>query len=138
MSNHRLQATAERGNERGVVRNGVLPTQRGKHEDRVVGAVAPGTSPAKKIGASAFRFGLLVDRRIFDNSTPLEADHMPTPVPELIDIETLASRLGDSVRHVRRLVAERRIPYLRVGRFIRFDPDEIAQWLDSSRQPVQR
>ena len=38
---------------------------------------------------------------------------MPTAVPELIDIETLANRLGDSVRHVRRLVAERRIPYLK-------------------------
>jgi transcriptional regulator GlxA family with amidase domain len=38
---------------------------------------------------------------------------MPTAVPEPIDIETLANRLGDSVRHLRRLVAERRIPYLR-------------------------
>jgi hypothetical protein len=28
--------------------------------------------------------------------------------------------------HVRRLIAERRIPYLKEGRLIRFDPDEIA------------
>ena len=34
---------------------------------------------------------------------------MPTAVPELIDIETLAQLLGDSVRHVRRLVAEHRV-----------------------------
>ncbi len=34
---------------------------------------------------------------------------MPTTVPELIDIETLAHLLGDSVRHVRRLGG--RAPY---------------------------
>ena len=62
---------------------------------------------------------------------------MPTTVPELIDIETLANRLSDSVRHVRRLVAERRIPYLKVGHFVRFDPAEIVQWLDNTRQPDQ-
>jgi excisionase family DNA binding protein len=60
---------------------------------------------------------------------------MPTTVPELIDIETLAYLLGDSVRHVRRLVAERRVPYLKVGHFVRFDPAEIVEWLDSSRHP---
>jgi excisionase family DNA binding protein len=47
---------------------------------------------------------------------------MKEELPELIDITTLADRLGDSVRHIRRLVAERRIPYLKVGRFVRFDP----------------
>jgi len=52
-----------------------------------------------------------------------------------MDIETLAIHLGDSVRHVRRLVAEHRVPYLKVGHFIRFDPAEIVEWLDSSRQP---
>ena len=60
---------------------------------------------------------------------------MPTTVPELIDIETLAHLLGDSVRHVRRLVAEHRVPYLKVGHFVRFDPAEIVAWLDSARQP---
>ena len=60
---------------------------------------------------------------------------MPTTVPELIDIETLAHLLGDSVSHVRRLVAEHRVPYLKVGHFVRFDPAEIVEWLDSSRQP---
>ena len=38
---------------------------------------------------------------------------MSEALPELIDIDTLALRLGDSVRHIRRLVAERRIPYLK-------------------------
>jgi excisionase family DNA binding protein len=36
-------------------------------------------------------------------------------------MDELAERLGVTHRHVRRLVAERRVPFLRVGRFIRFD-----------------
>ena len=63
---------------------------------------------------------------------------MPGPVelPKLLSIDELAERLGVTQRHVRRLVAERRVPFLKVGRFIRFDPAKIATWLDSSRVPV--
>ena len=46
----------------------------------------------------------------------------------------LADHLGVTPRHVRRLIAEPRIPYLKWGRLIRFDPDEIADWLDSTRK----
>ena len=63
---------------------------------------------------------------------------MPTDLPDLIDITTLAERLGDSERHIRRLVAERRIPFLKVGRFVRFDSAEIARWIDDGRKPVMR
>jgi excisionase family DNA binding protein len=56
-------------------------------------------------------------------------------VPELMNIDQLAQRLGITVRHVRRLVAERRVPYLKVGKLVRFDSAEIAAWLDSWRQP---
>jgi excisionase family DNA binding protein len=63
---------------------------------------------------------------------------MPGPdvVPKLLTMDELAERLGVTHRHVRRLVNERRVPFLRVGRFIRFDPAKIATWLDSSRVPV--
>jgi excisionase family DNA binding protein len=56
-------------------------------------------------------------------------------LPELMNIDQLAQRLGITVRHVRRLVAERRVPYLKVGKLVRFDSGEIAEWLDSRRQP---
>jgi excisionase family DNA binding protein len=56
-------------------------------------------------------------------------------VPELMNIDQLAQRLGITVRHVRRLVAERRVPYLKVGKLVRFDSAEIAAWLDCRRQP---
>ncbi len=57
-------------------------------------------------------------------------------IPELMSIDQLAQRLAITVRHVRRLVAERRVPYYKVGRLIRFDPDEIGEWLRDRRRPV--
>lgn len=56
-------------------------------------------------------------------------------LPKLLSIDQLAERLGVSIRHIRRLIAERRVPYLKVGRFVRFDPAEIAAWLDDARHP---
>lgn len=35
---------------------------------------------------------------------------------------------------MRRLVAERRIPYLKWGRLLRFDPDDLDGWLDQARR----
>ena len=54
-------------------------------------------------------------------------------LPRLLSIGQLAERLGTTPRHVRRLVAERRVPFVKVGRLVRFDPDDIAAWLDGRR-----
>jgi excisionase family DNA binding protein len=54
-------------------------------------------------------------------------------------INELADHLGVGVRHVRQLVAERRIPYKKWGNLLRFDPDEVAGWLaDKTVEPVVR
>ncbi len=57
-------------------------------------------------------------------------------IPQLLTIDQLAERLGITERHVRRLVAEKRVPYLKVGRLVRFDPSEIAKWLRDSAHPA--
>lgn len=62
----------------------------------------------------------------------------PDTLTRLLTIEQLADHLGSTPRHVRRLVAERRVPYLKVGRFVRFDPVEIAAWLDDQRRGHRR
>jgi excisionase family DNA binding protein len=59
-----------------------------------------------------------------------------TTFPQLIDMETVAQRLGTSIRHVRRLVTEKKLPYLKIGHFIRFDERDIEAWID--RQKVIR
>ena len=56
-------------------------------------------------------------------------------LPSLLTIDQIAEQLNVSVRHVRRLVAEKRVPYLKVGKFVRFDPAEISEWLDLARCP---
>jgi excisionase family DNA binding protein len=56
-------------------------------------------------------------------------------LPRLLDIEGVAEHLGVSDRHLRRLVAERRIPYIKWGHLLRFDPDAVGSWLDSVRVP---
>jgi excisionase family DNA binding protein len=55
----------------------------------------------------------------------------------LLGIEEVAQLLGVGVRHVRRLVADRRIPFLKWGHLLRFDPIEIEAWLDEARRPAQ-
>ena len=55
----------------------------------------------------------------------------------LIDVDAVAQRLGTTVRHVRQLVTDQRIPYKKVGRLLRFDPDEIDSWVhENSKDPV--
>jgi len=57
---------------------------------------------------------------------------------ELYDIPRVAVMLDVRESFVRRLVAQRRIPFLKIGKFIRFDPDEIGRWLDHRRAEVLR
>ena len=54
-------------------------------------------------------------------------------LPRLLDVAGVAEVLGVTVRHVRRLVADRRIPYLKWGHYVRFDPDDIQHWLEEAR-----
>jgi len=65
----------------------------------------------------------------------MSANQQPANRKALLTIAEVADRLGVQVRHVRRLVAERRIPYIKWGRLIRFDPDDIERWLDGRRRP---
>jgi excisionase family DNA binding protein len=55
------------------------------------------------------------------------------PAARLIDINELADRFGVRVRYIRRLVAERRIPYIKLGHLVRFDPAEVEAWIDRAR-----
>ena len=51
----------------------------------------------------------------------------------LLTVEEVAEHLGVNVRHVRRLVQERRLPYVKWGRLLRFDPVDIATFVDEHR-----
>jgi len=69
---------------------------------------------------------------------PPTSTHDTTSHPALVDLPAIAERLGVNERHIRRLVAERRIPFVEWGHLLRFDPVEIDAWLDQARIPVGR
>ncbi len=51
----------------------------------------------------------------------------------LIDAEEVATELGVTVRFVRRLVHERRIPFHRIGRHVRFDRADVEAFIAEGR-----
>jgi excisionase family DNA binding protein len=51
----------------------------------------------------------------------------------LLTVEQAAERLGTSVRFVRRLVAERRIAYHKVGRHVRIAEADLINFVVASR-----
>jgi excisionase family DNA binding protein len=67
--------------------------------------------------------------------TPAEAPTGDRIVGTLLDIAGVAERLAVSERFVRRLVFERRIPFLKIGHFVRFDPAEIERWIAEAQVP---
>ena len=57
---------------------------------------------------------------------------------KLLTTEEAAERLNITPRHVRRLVFERRIAYRKVGRYVRFHPDDLAEYIAAHRIEVLR
>jgi excisionase family DNA binding protein len=55
---------------------------------------------------------------------------------ELVGPEIIAGWLAITPRHVKRLVGEKRIPFVKVGHFVRFDPAEIEAWIESHKVAV--
>ena len=51
----------------------------------------------------------------------------------LLTMEEVAERLNTTPRHVRRLVFERRIAYRKLGRYGRFHPDDVAEYVATTR-----
>ena len=52
---------------------------------------------------------------------------------KLLTVEEAADRLGTSVRFVRRLIAERRITYVKVGRHVRITEADLASFVAAGR-----
>jgi excisionase family DNA binding protein len=58
---------------------------------------------------------------------------------ELITSDELAARLRSTTRFVRRLVAEKRIEYVKVGRYVRFEESAVLAFIERNRvRPTSR
>jgi excisionase family DNA binding protein len=58
------------------------------------------------------------------------------PVTALLTIDEVAEILQVGTRFVRRLVAERRIAFHKVGRYVRFDRADVEDLITSGRVDV--
>ena len=52
---------------------------------------------------------------------------------KLLTVEQAADRLGTSMRFVRRLIAERRIAYIKVGRHVRIAEADLSRFVAGGR-----
>ena len=52
---------------------------------------------------------------------------------KLMNVSELSQRLGVKVKTVYCWVHARQIPYVKVGRLIKFDPLDISQWVESRK-----
>jgi excisionase family DNA binding protein len=68
--------------------------------------------------------------------TPRTAGRDFYPEPRLLDVAAMAELLGTSERMPRRLIAERRLPVVKVGRHVRVWSDDLAAYLESSTRPA--
>ena len=58
---------------------------------------------------------------------------MPHSVPQpLVDIHRAKTVLFTTENHVRRLVSNGELPSVRVGRFLRFRPEDLADYIDAN------
>jgi len=56
------------------------------------------------------------------------------PVPsDLLDVAEAADHLGTPVRFIRRLIAERRIPFYKIGRYVRIDRHDLDAFIADGR-----
>jgi excisionase family DNA binding protein len=51
----------------------------------------------------------------------------------LLTVEAAAKRLSTSPRFIRRLIAERRIEFVKVGRHVRISESALADFIDAGR-----
>lgn len=55
----------------------------------------------------------------------------PYELPDLWDVDRLVAYLGTSKHLIYQLTHEHRIRFLRVGKELRFRPEDVAAWLES-------
>ena len=59
-----------------------------------------------------------------------------SPRARLLTIEEAADRLGVTPRMIRRLTADRRLPFVKVGRLVRIRDADIAECVDEWTVPA--
>ena len=62
----------------------------------------------------------------------------PSELETMLTVEQAAERLGTSERFVRRLIAERRITYVKLGRHVRISEHDLINFVATCRVEAGR
>jgi excisionase family DNA binding protein len=57
----------------------------------------------------------------------------PADVSPLLTVDQVAEQLGTPTRFVRRLIAQRRIGFCRVGRYVRISANDLSDFIEAGR-----
>ncbi len=74
-------------------------------------------------------------RRIFRQRGGPRDGQPPNSADRLLTVEAAAERMSTSARFVRRLIAERRIEFVKIGRHVRISESALAEFIESGRTP---
>jgi excisionase family DNA binding protein len=58
-----------------------------------------------------------------------------SPVEQLLTVEAAATRMSTSPRFIRRLIAERRIAYVKLGRYVRIPASALDEFISAGVVP---
>jgi excisionase family DNA binding protein len=80
-----------------------------------------------------------VDAELSQRAVAAPADEWASETGKLYTVAQAAERLNTSVRFVRRLIADRRIAFVRLGRHVRLAEEDIAAFIEAGRvKPINR
>jgi excisionase family DNA binding protein len=68
---------------------------------------------------------------------PLRAATAHAPQDELLTISQAGEYLGTGERFIRRLVAQRRISYVKLGRYVRLQRSSLDAFIEAGRVPSE-
>jgi excisionase family DNA binding protein len=71
------------------------------------------------------------------HSRPAQAPVRISPRDELLTVEQAADYLHTGERFIRRLIAERRIAYVKIGKFVRFQRSALDAFIEAGRVPSE-
>ena len=63
-------------------------------------------------------------------------DPQPLPTNKLVKIEQAATQTGYKKGYIYELVHRNAIPYIKRGRSVRFDPEELEAWMRADRPNI--
>lgn len=102
-----------------------------RNQPRVAGGPVVPTQPFRAVGTS--EPGKKARKELVENGQKFLGDALRRPEPLLTVLE-LAGWLRVKVPTIRKRVCHNRIPYLRIGRSVRFRRQDIEEWLQNQNE----